>query len=155
MVREAIRCGFSSKNSWLHDKTSKRRTWIMWPFPTPAGPTPWTRKQIKEYARQQRDQAGEAPFWAITLTAHLIQRNKHLTHNQKSTLQKKHGQEKRKLAGNVKKINQLLAVIKKLHQTFINLFAKIVVNKIYKKRKMRHEIRCTSRCQSTANCVST
>lgn len=34
----------------------------MWPFPPPAGPTPWTRKQIKEYAKQQRDKAGEAPL---------------------------------------------------------------------------------------------
>ena len=33
-----------------------------WPFPPASGPTPWTNKQIKEYAKQQRDKAGEAPF---------------------------------------------------------------------------------------------
>ena len=33
-----------------------------WPFPPASGPVPWTRKQIKEYARQQREQAGEAPL---------------------------------------------------------------------------------------------
>ena len=33
-----------------------------WPFPPASGPTPWTRKQIKEYAQQQRDKAGEAPL---------------------------------------------------------------------------------------------
>jgi hypothetical protein len=26
----------------------------MWPFPPPGGPVPWTRKQIQEHARQQR-----------------------------------------------------------------------------------------------------
>ncbi len=25
-----------------------------WPFPPPGGPVPWTRKQIQEHARQQR-----------------------------------------------------------------------------------------------------
>lgn len=34
----------------------------MWPFPTPSGPTPWTQKQIREYAKQQRDKAGESPL---------------------------------------------------------------------------------------------
>ena len=33
-----------------------------WPFPPPSGPIPWTRKQIQEYAKQQRDDAGEAPL---------------------------------------------------------------------------------------------
>lgn len=33
-----------------------------WPFPPPSGPTPWTRKQIKQYAKQQREQASEAPL---------------------------------------------------------------------------------------------
>lgn len=35
---------------------------MTWPFPGPSGPKPWTKKQIKEYAKQQRDQAGEAPL---------------------------------------------------------------------------------------------
>jgi hypothetical protein len=34
----------------------------MWPFPPPSGPTPWTQKQIKAYAKQQREQAGESPL---------------------------------------------------------------------------------------------
>ena len=33
-----------------------------WPWPPPSGPTPWTRKQIKQYAKQQREKAGEAPL---------------------------------------------------------------------------------------------
>lgn len=33
-----------------------------WPFPPPSGPTPWTKKQIREYAKQQRDKAGESPL---------------------------------------------------------------------------------------------
>jgi len=32
----------------------------MWPFPTPSGPIPWTKKQIQEYAKQQREQQEEA-----------------------------------------------------------------------------------------------
>jgi len=31
-----------------------------WPFPSPTGPVPWTPKQIAEYRRQPREQAGEA-----------------------------------------------------------------------------------------------
>jgi hypothetical protein len=27
---------------------------MSWPFPPPGGPVPWTRKQIQEHARQQR-----------------------------------------------------------------------------------------------------
>lgn len=34
----------------------------MWPFPPSTGPTPWTAKQIKEYQRQQREQAEESPL---------------------------------------------------------------------------------------------
>ena len=33
-----------------------------WPFPPPSGPTPWTQKQIKEYAKQQREKTGDAPW---------------------------------------------------------------------------------------------
>jgi hypothetical protein len=33
-----------------------------WPFPPPTGPVPWTKKQIEEYNRQQRDQLPEAPI---------------------------------------------------------------------------------------------
>lgn len=32
-----------------------------WPFPTHP-PIPWTQKQIKEYAQQQRAQMPEAPL---------------------------------------------------------------------------------------------
>ena len=35
---------------------------MTWPFPPPGGPVPWTPKQIREYQRQQRDKAEEAPF---------------------------------------------------------------------------------------------
>lgn len=31
-----------------------------WPFPPVTGPVPWTKKQIQEYAKQQRDQQEEA-----------------------------------------------------------------------------------------------
>jgi len=31
-----------------------------WPFPLPSGPTPWTRKQIQEYEKQKREDAGDA-----------------------------------------------------------------------------------------------
>lgn len=34
----------------------------MWPFPPLTGPIPWTAKQIKEYERQQREQAEESPL---------------------------------------------------------------------------------------------
>ena len=34
----------------------------MWPFPPLTGPVPWTAKQIKEYERQQRQQAKESPL---------------------------------------------------------------------------------------------
>lgn len=33
-----------------------------WPFPPPGGPIPWTPKQIRDYAKQQRQQAPDAPF---------------------------------------------------------------------------------------------
>jgi hypothetical protein len=32
----------------------------MWPFPAPSGPVPWTKKQIQEYAKQQREQQEDA-----------------------------------------------------------------------------------------------
>ena len=35
---------------------------MSWPFPPPTGPVPWTKKQIEDYARQQREQHGEAPL---------------------------------------------------------------------------------------------
>jgi hypothetical protein len=31
-----------------------------WPFPPPSGPIPWTAKQIKDYEKQKRDDAGDA-----------------------------------------------------------------------------------------------
>jgi hypothetical protein len=34
----------------------------MWPFPPPTGPVPWTAKQVREYAQQQRNQLPEAPL---------------------------------------------------------------------------------------------
>lgn len=37
-----------------------------WPFPTKDSPAvPWTAKQQREYARQQRQQAPDAPFLEI------------------------------------------------------------------------------------------
>jgi hypothetical protein len=32
----------------------------MWPFPPPTGPVPWTAKQMREYAQQQRNNMPEA-----------------------------------------------------------------------------------------------
>jgi hypothetical protein len=34
----------------------------MWPFPPSTGPVPWTTKQVREYAQQQRNQLPEAPL---------------------------------------------------------------------------------------------
>lgn len=35
-----------------------------WPFPTKQSPlVPWTAKQAKDAARQQRQQVPDAPFW--------------------------------------------------------------------------------------------
>ncbi len=33
-----------------------------WPFPPATGAVPWTAKQIKEHAQQQRAQLPEAPY---------------------------------------------------------------------------------------------
>lgn len=33
---------------------------MTWPFPPASGPVPWTAKQIQEYAKQQREQVGDA-----------------------------------------------------------------------------------------------
>ena len=33
-----------------------------WPFPPATGPMPWTNKQKQAYAKQQREEAGEAPL---------------------------------------------------------------------------------------------
>ena len=33
-----------------------------WPFPPATGAVPWTAKQIKEYAQQQRAQTEDAPL---------------------------------------------------------------------------------------------
>ena len=54
---------------WWHNSTNARglalfdkgRSEMNWPFPTHP-PTPWTDKQIKEYAQQQRAQMPEAPL---------------------------------------------------------------------------------------------
>ena len=42
-------------------QTKKMTIMNNWPFPTHP-PTPWTTKQIKEYAQQQRAQLPEAPL---------------------------------------------------------------------------------------------
>ena len=33
-----------------------------WPFPPPTGPVPWTTKQKRDYEKQQRERAEEAPL---------------------------------------------------------------------------------------------
>lgn len=38
-----------------------------WPFPPPSGPTPWTPEQMRDYARQQRDNMPPAPLLKATL----------------------------------------------------------------------------------------
>lgn len=35
---------------------------MSWPFPPATGPVPWTSKQIKDHAQQQRAQLPEAPL---------------------------------------------------------------------------------------------
>ena len=35
---------------------------MSWPFPPPGGPVPWTPAQEQAYQRQQRDNAGDAPW---------------------------------------------------------------------------------------------
>lgn len=35
---------------------------MTWPFPPATGPVPWTAKQIKEYAQQQREKMQESPL---------------------------------------------------------------------------------------------
>lgn len=35
---------------------------MSWPFPAPTGPVPWTAKQQRDYAAQQRQQTEEAPL---------------------------------------------------------------------------------------------
>lgn len=35
---------------------------MTWPFPTQSPPIPWTAKQCKDYAAQQRQQMPEAPL---------------------------------------------------------------------------------------------
>lgn len=35
---------------------------MTWPFPPITGPIPWTKKQIEDYARQQREQLPKAPM---------------------------------------------------------------------------------------------
>lgn len=36
-----------------------------WPFPTKENPlVPWTAKQSKDHAAQQRAQVPDAPFWS-------------------------------------------------------------------------------------------
>jgi len=34
-----------------------------WPFPPAGGPIPWTPKQIRDYANQQRQKQPDAPFF--------------------------------------------------------------------------------------------
>lgn len=35
---------------------------IVWPFPPPTGPIPWTPEQERAYQRRQREQMPDAPF---------------------------------------------------------------------------------------------
>ena len=35
---------------------------MMWPFPPPTGPVPWTPSQERAYQRQRRDSWEEAPL---------------------------------------------------------------------------------------------
>ena len=44
----------------MNQKQINAMTLTNWPFPPATGAVPWTAKQIKEYAKQQRDQAGDA-----------------------------------------------------------------------------------------------
>jgi hypothetical protein len=33
----------------------------VWPFPPPKGPVPWTPQQVRQYARQHKQPAPDAP----------------------------------------------------------------------------------------------
>jgi len=34
---------------------------LIWPFPPPEGPTPWTPEQVRDYQRQQQQTRQNAP----------------------------------------------------------------------------------------------
>jgi len=48
--------------SLLKKKWMTAMTLTNWPFPPATGAVPWTAKQIKEYAQQQRNQLPESPM---------------------------------------------------------------------------------------------
>ena len=48
------------QSCWIARSQNKERT--VWPFPPATGPTPWTKKQIDQHAREQRDQLPDAPM---------------------------------------------------------------------------------------------
>jgi hypothetical protein len=33
---------------------------LIWPFPPPEGPTPWTPEQVRDYQRQQEEQTRQS-----------------------------------------------------------------------------------------------
>jgi hypothetical protein len=43
-------------------KKIKKNKHDVWPFPPATGAVPWTAKQTKEYAKQQRQQTEDAPL---------------------------------------------------------------------------------------------
>jgi hypothetical protein len=43
-------------------KKIKKNEHDVWPFPPVTGAVPWTAKQIKQYAQQQRQQTEDAPL---------------------------------------------------------------------------------------------
>jgi len=48
--------------SLLKKKWMTAMTLTNWPFPPATGAVPWTVKQVKEYAQQQRNQLPESPM---------------------------------------------------------------------------------------------
>lgn len=56
-----VQLATSAKELAVIQNNTGTATMINWPFPS-YPPTPWTQKQIKEYAQQQRAQLPEAPL---------------------------------------------------------------------------------------------
>jgi hypothetical protein len=48
------------KKKWMTAMTLMNNQ--SWPFPPATGAVPWTAKQIKQYAQQQRQQTEDAPL---------------------------------------------------------------------------------------------
>jgi hypothetical protein len=57
-----VQLAVSATELALSLQTRKMTIMSNWPFPPATGAVPWTAKQIKEHAQQQRAQLPEAPL---------------------------------------------------------------------------------------------